>query len=89
MGGRFMNQSLDLGMMTNHRLLESIGQNPELSIEFGFWQDLRNSTRKFRRNLGMWIFPKFFKASLGFLENTICHAMNATLGQIKLRKPFP
>jgi hypothetical protein len=26
-----MNQSLDLGMMTNHRIPESIGQSPELS----------------------------------------------------------
>jgi hypothetical protein len=26
-----MNRSLDLGMMTNHRLLESIGQSPKLS----------------------------------------------------------
>jgi hypothetical protein len=26
-----MNWSLDLGMMTNHRLLESTGQSPELS----------------------------------------------------------
>jgi hypothetical protein len=31
MGGRSMNRSLDLGMMTNHRLLESTGQSPELS----------------------------------------------------------
>jgi hypothetical protein len=34
------------------------------------------------------IFPKFFKDPQGFLENTICHAMNATLSQIKLRKSF-
>jgi hypothetical protein len=40
---------------------------------FGIWQD----------------FEKFYKASQGFLENTTCHAMIATLGQIKLRKSFP
>jgi hypothetical protein len=33
-------------------------------------------------------FPKFFWASQGFLENIICHVMNATLGQIKLRNSF-
>jgi hypothetical protein len=31
MGGRSMNRSLDLGMMTNHRLSESIEQSPDLS----------------------------------------------------------
>jgi hypothetical protein len=33
-----MNWSLDLGMMTNHRLLESTGQSPELleSTEHSF-----------------------------------------------------
>jgi hypothetical protein len=30
-GGRSMNLSLDLGMMTNHRLPEFIGQSLELS----------------------------------------------------------
>jgi hypothetical protein len=29
MGGRSMNWSMDLGMMTNHRLLESTEQFPE------------------------------------------------------------
>jgi hypothetical protein len=37
----------------------------------------------------MGIFPKFFWASKGVLENTIWHSMNATLGEIKLRKSFP
>jgi hypothetical protein len=41
----------------------------------------RNSTRGFRRNLDMIIFAKFFMAPQGFLENKICHAMNATLSQ--------
>jgi hypothetical protein len=31
MGGRSTNRSLDLGMMTNHRILESIEQSPKLS----------------------------------------------------------
>jgi hypothetical protein len=30
-GGRSTNQSLDLGMMTNHKLSRSTGQSPELS----------------------------------------------------------
>jgi hypothetical protein len=30
MGGRSMNWSLDLGMMTNHKLPEYTGQGPEL-----------------------------------------------------------
>jgi hypothetical protein len=50
---------------------------------------LRNFTRRFRRNLDMRIFLKFLWASQGLLENKICHVMNAMLGQIKLRKPFP
>jgi hypothetical protein len=52
--------------------------------EFG--KTLKNFTRRFRRNLDTRIFPKFILASQGFLENTICHAMNATLCQIKLSK---
>jgi hypothetical protein len=36
----------------------------------------------------MRIFLKLFLASQGFVENKICHAMNATIGQIKLRKHF-
>jgi hypothetical protein len=36
----------------------------------------------------MRIFSKFFLASKEFLENKICHAMNANLGQINLRKTF-
>jgi hypothetical protein len=31
MGGHSMNRSIDLGMMTNHRLPKSTGQRPELS----------------------------------------------------------
>jgi hypothetical protein len=31
MGGRSTNWSIDLGMMTNHKLSESTKQNPELS----------------------------------------------------------
>jgi hypothetical protein len=54
-----------------------------------FCKTLRNFARRFRRNLDMGILPKFFLASQGFLENTICYAMNATLGQIKMRKYFP
>jgi hypothetical protein len=38
--------------------------------------------------LDMRIFSKFFYDSQGFLENKICHAMNATLGQFKLRNSF-
>jgi hypothetical protein len=49
---------------------------------------LRISTRRFRKNLDTRIFPKFFWASQVFLENTMCHAMKATLGQIKFRKSF-
>jgi hypothetical protein len=56
-------------------------------LEFG--KTLRMSTGRFRRNLEMGIFPKFFLASQGYLENTIYHAMNATLSQIKLRQSFP
>jgi hypothetical protein len=58
-------------------------------MKFEFGKTLENSTRTCRRNLGRRIFPKFFLASKGFLENKICHAMNAALGQIKLRKSFP
>jgi hypothetical protein len=36
---------------------------------------LRNFTRRFRRNLDMKIFPKFFYVSQGILENIIFHAM--------------
>jgi hypothetical protein len=53
-----------------------------------FSKTLGNSTRTFKRNLDMGIFSKFFLACKGFLENKIYRAMNATLGQIKLRKPF-
>jgi hypothetical protein len=49
---------------------------------------LRISTRRFRRNLDTRTFSKFFCSPQGFLENTICHAMNATLSQMKLRKSF-
>jgi hypothetical protein len=49
----------------------------------------RNFIRRFRRNLDMRILPKFSLASQGFVENTICYAMNATLGEIKMRKYFP
>jgi hypothetical protein len=55
---------------------------------FKFTRILEICTRRFRRNFDTRIFPKFFQASQGFLENTICHDMNATLSQIKLRKSF-
>jgi hypothetical protein len=61
----------------------------EIQLNSDFGKTLRNSIRRFRRNLDMRIFPEFFLASQGFFEITIYHAMNATLGQIKLRKPFP
>jgi hypothetical protein len=55
---------------------------------FEFIKALEICTWRFRRNFDTWIFPKFFYASQGFLENIICHAMNVTLSQIKLRKSF-
>jgi hypothetical protein len=60
----------------------------DFQMNLDFWQDLDNSLRRFRRNLDMRIFPKFFYDSQGFLENKICHAMNTTLGQSKLRNLF-
>jgi hypothetical protein len=53
-----------------------------------FTKALEICTRRFRRNFDTRIFPKFFYDPQGFYKNTICHAMNATLGQIKLRKSF-
>jgi hypothetical protein len=53
-----------------------------------FTKALKIYTSRFRRNFDVGIFSKFFKDPQGFLENTICHAMNATLSQIKLRKSF-
>jgi hypothetical protein len=41
----------------------------QMNLEFG--KTLTNFTRRFRKNLGMRIFPKFFYASQGFLENKI------------------
>jgi hypothetical protein len=52
----------------------------QMNLEFG--NTLRISTRRFRRNLDMRIFPKFFLASPRFFKNEIFHAMNATLGQL-------
>jgi hypothetical protein len=81
-----------VGRLWRARLVPREGFKMEIKFEFQksleFGQTLRNSTWRFRRNLDMMIFPKFFYASEGFLENKICHAMNATLGQIKLRKHF-
>jgi hypothetical protein len=57
-----------------------------MNLEFG--RPLRNFIWRFRRNLDMMIFHKFFSGSQGFLENKLCHAMNASLGQINLRKSF-
>jgi hypothetical protein len=54
----------------------------EFQMNLDFGKTLMNFTRRFRRNLDMRIFLKFFKASQGFLENKICHAMNATLGRL-------
>jgi hypothetical protein len=51
-----------------------------MNLDFG--KTLRISIRRFRRNLDMRIFPKFFYASQGLLENKIFHATNATLGQL-------
>jgi hypothetical protein len=69
-----------------------IGPNPredskcklisEFRMNLEFDTTLRNFTRRIRRDLDMWIFPKLFEASQGFSENKICHAMNATLGQL-------
>jgi hypothetical protein len=56
-----------------------------------FWnfdKTLRISTWRFRRNFDTRTFPQFFYDPQGFLENTIYHAMNATLSQIKLIKYF-
>jgi hypothetical protein len=47
-----------------------------------------NFTRRFRRNLDMGIFPKFFYGSQGFLENKICHAMICNLRPNYIRKIF-
>jgi hypothetical protein len=49
-------------------------------MNWDFRKTLTNFTRRFGRNLDMGIFSKFFYASQEFLENTICHSMNATLG---------
>jgi hypothetical protein len=43
----------------------------QMNLEFG--ETLNNFTRRFRFNLDMKIFPKFFYASQGFLENKIWH----------------
>jgi hypothetical protein len=61
----------------------------EIQLNLDFGENLRISKTRFRRNLDMGTFPKFFYASQEFLEITICHAINATLSQIKLRKSFP
>jgi hypothetical protein len=45
----------------------------QMNLEFG--KTLKNFTRGLRRNLDTRIFPKFFWASQGFLENKICHNM--------------
>jgi hypothetical protein len=60
----------------------------EFQMNLNFEWTLRNFAMRFRRNLDVRIFPKFFYASQGFLENKICHGTNASLGQIKLRKHF-
>jgi hypothetical protein len=54
----------------------------EFQMNLDFGKTLRISIRRFRRNLDMRIFPKFFYASQGLLENKIFHATNATLGQL-------
>jgi hypothetical protein len=54
----------------------------EFQMNLNFGKTLMNFTRRFRRNLDMRIFPKFFYASHEFLENKICNAMNATLGRL-------
>jgi hypothetical protein len=51
----------------------------EFQMNWDLGKTLRNFTRRFRRNMDMKFFSKFFYASHGFLENTICCAMNATL----------
>jgi hypothetical protein len=43
----------------------------QMNLEFG--ETLNNFMRRFRFNLDMKIFPKFFYASQGFLENKIWH----------------
>jgi hypothetical protein len=57
-------------------------------MNLNFCKIWKKSSRRFKRNLDMRIFPKFLYDSQGFLENKICHALNATLGQINLRKSF-
>jgi hypothetical protein len=47
------------------------------NLKFG--KTLGNCTRRFKRNLDMRVFPKFFYTSQGFLENKICHAMICNL----------
>jgi hypothetical protein len=59
----------------------------QVNLDFG--KTLRFSTRRFRMNLDEGIFPQFLYASQGLIENTICHATNANIGQIKLRHYFP
>jgi hypothetical protein len=58
----------------------------EFQWTWEFVKTLRISSRSYRWNLDMKIFPKFFYSSQGFLENKICHAMNATLGQLNWEK---
>jgi hypothetical protein len=47
----------------------------EIKMNLDFGKTLRIFTMRFRRNLDMGIFLKFFWASQGFLENTtmLCH----------------
>jgi hypothetical protein len=49
----------------------------EFQLNLNFGKTLGNSIRRFRRNLDMRIFPKFFWVPQGFLENKICLAVNA------------
>jgi hypothetical protein len=57
-------------------------------MNFEFSRTLRNFTRRFRRNFDMRIFLNSSRLPKEFLENKICHVMNASLGQIKLRNLF-
>jgi hypothetical protein len=72
------------------RIKESLKSDLIFKFKWSFriWQDLKKIYKDFYEEFGHEDFSKFFLASKEFLENKICHAMNANLGQINLRKTF-